>query len=70
MAITTNFAEAVGNCILRQASSGHLSKAEVFPVEQPSFYREVGILFHYESGSKLFVAVIQRKEGDACESHS
>lgn len=70
MAITTNFAEAIGNCILRQAGSGHLVMAEVFPVEKSCFYREVNILFHYASGSRLFVGVIQRKEGDECESHS
>lgn len=67
---TTNFQEAVGNCIMRQAPMGSLVTATVFPATRSDFFREVTIVFEYSGERKLVVGVIQRTEGAECESHS
>jgi hypothetical protein len=66
---TTNFAEAIGNVILRQID-GTLGNAQVFIMTKSDFYREALVVVEYESGSKLTVGVIQRTEGAECESHT
>lgn len=71
MATTTNFAEAIGNCIMRQVSGGNVACVTAYPtIIDSDFYNEMTLVFEYMSGSRLVVGVIQRTEGAECEAHS
>ena len=66
---STNFAEALGNVILRQID-GTLGNAQVFVMTKSDFYREALVVVEYENGGRLTIGVIQRTEGAECESHT
>jgi hypothetical protein len=70
MSQTTNFNEAVGNVIMRQMSGGNVLKVTLYPEHRKEFFNELTAVFEYMTGGFLTVGIIQRNEGDPCESHS
>lgn len=66
---------ALGRALWQQ----HVAKADIFvsprvPEDAPEWrspgWLEYGIRYEYESGSKLFVGMIQRRPGEPFEFHS